>query len=53
MDGFAPSYKHVMPGCSQGNSVWMLRDFAAYRESQGGFPVIYTHPSLYDTHCII
>ena len=25
-----------MPGCSQGNSVWMLRDFAAYRESQGG-----------------
>jgi hypothetical protein len=36
MDGFSPTYKHVMPGCSQGNSVWMLRDFAAYRESQGG-----------------
>ena len=36
MDGFSPTYKHVMPGCSQGNSIWMLRDFAAYRESQGG-----------------
>ena len=36
MDGFSPTYKHVMPGCSQGNSVWMLRDFASFRESQGG-----------------
>jgi hypothetical protein len=36
MDGFSPTYKHVMPGCSQGNTVWMLRDFAAYRKSQGG-----------------
>ena len=35
MDGFSPTYKHVMPGCSQGNTVWMLRDFASYRESQG------------------
>jgi hypothetical protein len=24
-----------MPGCSQGNTVWMLRDFASFRESQG------------------
>ena len=22
MDGFSPTYEHVMPGCSQGNSVW-------------------------------
>ena len=35
MDGFSPTYKHVMPGCSQGNTVWMLRDFASYREGQG------------------
>ena len=21
MDGFSPTYKHVMPGCSQGNTV--------------------------------
>eukprot|EP01046_Picozoa_sp_COSAG06_P025616 COSAG06_NODE_2163_length_7438_cov_2.447200_7_plen_421_part_00 len=35
MDGFSPTYKHVMPGCSQGNTVWMLRDFASFRESQG------------------
>ena len=21
MDGFSPTYKHVMPGCSQGNNV--------------------------------
>ena len=35
MDGFSPTYKHVMPGCSQGNTVWMLRDFASFREAQG------------------
>ncbi len=35
MDGFSPTYKHVMPGCSQGNTVWYLRDFATYRESLG------------------
>ena len=35
MDGFSPTYKHVMPGCSQGNTVWVLRDFASYREAQG------------------
>eukprot|EP00040_Diaphanoeca_grandis_P030960 m.184217 g.184217 ORF g.184217 m.184217 type:complete len:635 (+) comp32181_c5_seq16:689-2593(+) len=35
MDGFSPTYKHVMPGCSQGNNVWMLRDFATLRETQG------------------
>jgi len=35
MDGFSPTYKHVMPGCSQGNNVWMLRDFASFREAQG------------------
>ena len=35
MDGFSPTYKHVMPGCSQGNNVWMLRDFASFRDSQG------------------
>ena len=35
MQGFAPTYKHVMPGCSQGNTAWVLRDFAAFREVQG------------------
>lgn len=35
MDGFSPTYKHVMPGCSQGNNVVMLRDFARLREAQG------------------
>jgi hypothetical protein len=35
MDGLSPTYKHVMPGCSQGNTVWYLRDFATYRESVG------------------
>jgi hypothetical protein len=35
MDGFSPTYKHVMPGCSQGNNVWMLRDFATFRDTQG------------------
>ena len=35
MDGFSPTYKHIMPGCSQGNTVWMLRDFASFREAQG------------------
>lgn len=35
MDGFSPTYKHVMPGCSQGNTVWMLRDFASFRGWQG------------------
>ena len=24
-----------MAGCSQGNNVWMLRDFASFREAQG------------------
>ena len=32
MDGFSPTYKHVMPGCSQGNNVWMLRDFASFKD---------------------
>jgi hypothetical protein len=35
MDGFSPTYKHVMAGCSQGNNAWMLRDFASYRAAQG------------------
>ena len=35
MDGFSPTYKHVMAGCAQGNNVWMLRDWASHRESQG------------------
>jgi hypothetical protein len=35
MDGFSPTYKHVMPGCSQGNNVWMLRDWASFRAEQG------------------
>ena len=35
MDGFSPTYQHVMPGSSQGNTVWMLRDFASFRASQG------------------
>lgn len=35
MDGFSPTYKHVMPGCSQGNNIYMLRDLAALREGQG------------------
>ena len=35
MDGFAPSYKHVMPGCSQGNNVWMLRDMARAKAALG------------------
>ena len=34
MDGFSPTYKHVMAGCSQGNNAWMLRDFADLRELQ-------------------
>ena len=35
MDGFSPTYKHTMAGCSQGNNVWMLRDWASRREAQG------------------
>ena len=35
MDGFSPTYKHVMPGCSQGNNAYMLRQLAALREAQG------------------
>eukprot|EP00039_Didymoeca_costata_P004349 m.72778 g.72778 ORF g.72778 m.72778 type:complete len:733 (-) comp12357_c0_seq3:125-2323(-) len=30
MDGFSPTYKHVMPGCGQGNNIFMLRDLATY-----------------------
>ena len=32
MDGFSPTYKHVMPGCSQGNNVWIMRQVARLRE---------------------
>ena len=35
MDGFSPTYKHVMPGCSQGNNVWMLREMARTKEALG------------------
>ena len=35
MDGFSPTYKHVMPGCSQGNNVWIMRQVARLREVQG------------------
>ena len=35
MDGFSPTYKHVMPGCSQGNNIWMLRDFARLSDAVG------------------
>ena len=35
MDGFSPTYKHVMPGCSQGNNIWMLREMARLRTAQG------------------
>ena len=35
MDGFSPTYKHVMPGCSQGNNLWMLRETARLRTAQG------------------
>eukprot|EP01079_Euglenida_sp_SAG-EU17-18_P003828 gene3828-4218_t len=35
VDGMSPNYKHVMPGCSQGNNVWMMRQVARLRELQG------------------
>jgi hypothetical protein len=35
MDGFSPTYKHVMPGCSQGNNIWIMRQVARLREVQG------------------
>eukprot|EP00117_Sycon_ciliatum_P012894 scpid45499/ scgid13774/ len=34
MDGFSGSYKHVMPGCSQGNNVWMMREMARLYDVQ-------------------
>eukprot|EP00040_Diaphanoeca_grandis_P021873 m.116789 g.116789 ORF g.116789 m.116789 type:complete len:861 (+) comp28539_c0_seq1:178-2760(+) len=34
MDGFSPTYQHVLPGM-QGNNIWMMRQLARLRELQG------------------
>ena len=34
MDGFSRTYQHVMPGCSQGNNVWMMREMAQLYDVQ-------------------